>query len=430
VIVRKANGYRAVKAYISHAIEDINSHKEKTPVTDAQLVIAELYRRRVNMFLLSTYVDAYKLYSQNRSSDKTIHEEVISELESILPAFNTSFEDDSIAHFMQRIDRMQQGVDRDENGDFTFLSPEAKKLAKSAEEESKNNESIDRGDYSPISPEELAETKIDGDTFGGWVSDVLSTYGLLSSSTEWSSDRTRPAQDSKWQVIVNDKFKSLAVNDKQRVVEVPKKVYSLVQALSLISHEIVHVLQHENKRAIGDMEILKRIGFDSPSEQTESGGKWQEAVAREKLTGQKDTDVAGTSYLKALEVKASGGSFAESLKAFYEDFRLRMPELTSEETAIRAVNRTRRIYRGGGFEFAQGTDYLTDTQPLNYLEQKLIYESLKEDDRKLLYLGGVAIANFMKLAEVGLVDVNKINIPEKKPLDILRERVSELIESR
>jgi hypothetical protein len=105
-----------------------------------------------------------------------------------------------------------------------------------------------------------------------------------------------------------------------------------------------------------------------------------------------------------------------------------MPELTAKEAAAQSVNRARRIFRGGGFEYAQNTDLLTNTQPLSYLEQQLIYESLDDKQRQMLFVGGVTIRNLIRLSQVGLVDISKISIPEKMPLELLHDEAKRLVE--
>jgi hypothetical protein len=101
--------------------------------------------------------------------------------------------------------------------------------------------------------------------------------------------------------------------------------------------------------------------------------------------------------------------------------------MTFNDAAKQAVNRARRIFRDGGLEFAQSTSYVTNTQPLNYLEQELIYRSLDEEDRKFLFVGSVMIDNLKRLAGVGLVDLDKILVPKRKPIEILEPKVRELI---
>jgi hypothetical protein len=105
--------------------------------------------------------------------------------------------------------------------------------------------------------------------------------------------------------------------------------------------------------------------------------------------------------------------------------RLRKPNDPIDELALMAVNRARRIYRSGGSVYALDNAYLTNTQPLNYLEQRLIYENLSEEQKKLLYIGGISIQNLVRFARVGLADISKIFIPDLRPWELLHDKVVE-----
>jgi hypothetical protein len=427
-LVAKARGYRQLKAYITQAKADLQAQAvdDDSAVSAAQLVLVDKYRQRINGFLAGTYVEAYKLLAQHRASGEAIHGSEISDLESVVPVFSSQSDDARVAGFLQRMDRYRHGVSRDEQGHFTWLSPLARNLADNADHI--QTAEADRGIYEDIDPEVLESTMIDGNTFrDSLLAPVLQEYGLLSSVEEWDSERIGPATDGNWQVIVNDKFKSLAVNDKQRVVKVPAKLTSLMTAVSVGNHELTHVLQHGNKRALGQLAILEKIGLDNASEQTEAGGMWQQRVAHNALSGVARDTVAGTGYYKNLEIKARGGSYGECVQAYYEDLRQRDPNMTADKAAAQAVNRARRVFRSGGFEFAQNTHDLTNTQPLNYLEQRLIYEGLDHEARKFLLIGGVTIASLVELRQYGLVDTNKIIIPDEMPWQLMHPAVKELL---
>lgn len=431
-IVAKARGYRQLKSYIGQVKADLQTHapENASPVVAAQLLLADKYVRRINGFLASTYISAFKLLAQYRTSGQTRHTDVIHELEEILPAFSSRPDDSRIAGFLQQIDRYRHGVSKDEQEKFTWLSPAARHLA--TQSEGIESTAVSRDIYEDIDPEVLKSTKIDGAMFGNLLRGVVREYGILSEVEDWSSDREGPAADNKWQVIVNDKFKSLAVNDKQRVIKVPMKIISLMKAVSVGNHEITHVLQHENKRALGTLAILACIGLDDTSAQTEAGGLWQEGVAFDALSGVSHDSTAGTGYYKNIEIKAAGGSFGECVKAYYEDLLQHNPEMSSNKLAVaaQAVNRARRVFRSGGLEFAQHTNYITNTQPLNYLEQRLIYEGLNDETRKFLLVGGITIANLVELRQYGLVDTNSIRIPEKMPWQLMYPAVKALLATK
>ncbi len=424
VLLDKVRGYKKIKGYIVSVIEDLNAlNGGDDDVVKAKLFLADLYRQKINVLIADNYISSYKLAYQSHLSKKHIHEDILKALEKELPAMFTNRDDIGSANFMQRIDRFRHGVARNEDNSLTWLSSEAKHLATEASQEDGGEISVDRGLYADIDPDTLENKIIDSETFGNWIKTVLADYGLLSEYDEWSSERTTPAFDGKWQVIVSDKFKSLAVNDKQRIIKVPSKSVAVLKALTLANHEIAHVVQHENKRAISSLAILERIGVDNASYQSESGGIWQEQVANEILRGTIDTDVAGTGYYQALLVKDSGGSFGECVQAYFEDLTKRNPDLKINEAVDQAVNRARRIFRFGGLQFAQDMPLVTNTQPLNYLEQRLVYQALREDQRKLLFIGGIAIHNLVQMSELGLVDLSKIFIPEKMPIEVLFPQV-------
>jgi hypothetical protein len=429
VLVEKLRGYRQFKTYLGQLKTDVQgqSRTSSAAVIEAKLLLVDLYRLRINRFIADNYIDAFKILAQYRASNQTQHGQAVADLESILPAFKSTADAPTIASFLQRLDRYRYGVSSDESGAYTWLSRPANELLISADRPAEVAADVSRGAYHDIEQDVLDSTQITGQTFGTLITDVMREYGVLSEHEDWVSERIGPAPDNKWQVIVNDKFKSLAVNDKQRVVKVPAKQTSLAAAIVKANHEIVHVLQHENKRAIGELAIMKSIGLDSASEQTEAGGLWQEKVANELVTGKADIEVNGTGYAKATQVKERGGTYGEVVQAYYEDLKVSNPKWTDKKVAEQSVNRARRIFRAGGFEFAQDTNYVTNTQPVNYLEQQLIYQELNEEQRKMLYVGGVTIANLLRLADHGLVDLRKISIPERMPVELMHPAVKRII---
>jgi hypothetical protein len=429
VLLQKVRGYRQLKTYISRAIQDVKlSDADSSAVNDAKIQLAQAYRRRINGFLAAQYVEAYQFLHSHRLSGSTEHNDLIAEIESTLPAFSTQADDVRTVRFLQRMDRYRHGVSADADGNFTWLSPGARALAEQAEQP-QEEVAVDRRIYEDIDLEALHNTTITPETFGTWLRDVLDEYELLSAYDEWDSEREEPAPDGQWQVIVDDKFKSLAVNDKQRVVKVPAKEVTLLFALSVGSHEITHVVQHDNKRRIANMAIMERIGLDNSSEQAESGGKWQERIARETVTGKKDQEISGTGYLKAMEIKDRGGSYGECVQAYYEDLRLCDPKQAPEKAAAQAVNRARRIFRSGGFEYAQDQAAVTNTRSLIYLEQQLIYESMSDEQRRLLFLGGVTVDSALQLAGSGIIDLDRIVIPKKMPWELMYPKIKVALEA-
>ncbi len=434
IIVEKVKGYQELKEYLIALKKDIQASTDVEAQKDGELLVIDLYRKRLNTFLAAGYIEAYKALWQYHASGELIHEDVVTELEEILPAFVTAPDQDRSARLLQRIDRYRHGVsveaDPDDSTDthYTWKSPLAIDLMDRAANVHRDEEEVIKRElYGDIEASELEGTMISSDLHGDWIRSVLDEYGLLSVHTDWDSERVGPADDELWQVIVNNKFKSLSVNDKQRIVCVPDKAVSIERAISLINHEIVHVLQHTNKRAIGRLAIMQKIGLDNVSEQTESGGKWQEKVANEASTGKVNPRIPGTGYFKALEVKSRGGSYGEIVQAYFDELRVTTPRKPLDKAVAESVNRARRLFRSGGFQYAPHSPYVTNSQPLSYLEQQLIYESLDDEQRRVLFIGGVTIRNLVRLSEAGLVDMSQVSVPETMPYELLHDKAKEVI---
>ncbi|HEU4966826.1 MAG TPA: hypothetical protein VFT53_05095 [Candidatus Saccharimonadales bacterium] len=428
ILAAKARDYQHLKAHYRCIAKELRVLGDADPeVLRAKLFVVDLYRRRVNRSLDELYVGAYGLLSQHRNSGGARHREELTQLEEHLPGFDTTLSSEEIAGRLQRFDRHRHGVSRDQRGRLTWLSPEAEALVERDPGVAGQNEAVDRGEFTDIPYEALAKATIKGETYGDWIASVLQSYGLLSASTEWFSEREGPAADDLWQAVVDGKFKSLAVSDKQRIVKIPEKSRSVAQALWLASHELTHALQHANKRSIARLAIQQVVGIDAVSDQVEAGALWQERVAREAITGYASQDTPGTGYYRALQVKARGGSYGECVQAYFEDLLRRNPKMEAPAAAGQAVNRARRIFRNGGLEYAQHTAHVTNTQVLSYLEQRLIYEALPEQQRPLLFIGSVSISSLVTMTHLGLVDVSKLVVPQRMPHQLLHDAAKEVL---
>lgn len=426
-ILEMARGYRQLKIYFNKTLSDLKSelNTDDPQTKNAKIILTTLYIRRLNNFIAETYVEAHMFAYQARLSGRSDFISLLENLEKTLPAF-TQLPDKQTARFLERMDHYRYGVSVGEDGKFTWLSREAQSQANLADHDVEDTD-VDRGIYADIEQSKLNSTKINGPTFGELLRQVLKEYDLLSKYTEWDRERETPAPDGKWQVIIDGQFKSLAVNDKQRIMKVPDKLVSLMRAITVGSHEITHVLQHNNKRLIGKLAILQQIGLDNVSEQTESGGIWQEREARQILKGKTDNSVSGTGYLKTLVAKIDGASFGDGVKQYYEDLLSKDPSKSPQEAATQAVNRTRRGYRYGGFEYARELKTLTNSQPLSYLEQELVYKNLAPKQRKLLFIAGISIENILRLSAMSLLNLDQMFIPEKKPWELMNKIIKDLI---
>jgi hypothetical protein len=124
ILVEKARGFRQLKTYYSRAKTDLMAG-DNTESREAKVLIVDLYKKRLNTLLAEVYIDAYKLLAQHQIGDIGLHTEAIEQLTDILPAFFNRGDDDANAKFMQRIDRFRYGVGKDDQGKFSWLSPQA-----------------------------------------------------------------------------------------------------------------------------------------------------------------------------------------------------------------------------------------------------------------------------------------------------------------
>jgi hypothetical protein len=408
VILEKAKGYRLLKKYVKLTRQDLDESIGDNPeVRQAKLLVLDIYQQRINVFIANLYPHAFALLAQYRSVGDEHTVRLLEELQDYLPALYASAPDDRISKFLQTLDRFTNGADYDKEGN---LSPIDSGLAEDAiaKEEEYQSDSEPKTQDKKLSAEEIRDL----------IVEMLSQWDLLSREQDYDTDREVRAPDGKWQAPISGKFKSLSVSGQQSAAKVPDKSRGRNNVLPVLSHEMAHVWQHENKRRAGRLALMQEIGIDNNLVFAEAGGKWWEKEARERLLGVADNDIAGTSYLAAIKARLNGGDFMQCMVAFFEDFHRREPDMQLEDAAKRAVNRTRRIFSKGG-EFVKDTTYLTNSQPLNYLEQVLVLQKLPEEKRKLLLLGGVSIPSALELARVGLLKLSEIQVPDKKPWDIL-----------
>jgi hypothetical protein len=426
-LVDKAQKYRLVKNYLRAVTADIKTSTEDQQVKDAKLFIVNKYRQRVNKFLAALYPQAFSLLRHHRVTKDKRTAKQLGELRACMPAFNYLEDDHRIAQFLERIDHFRYGMVHDEAGNPTIIDPQLYEFLQATEQKERVKE-IDREGFSEISTDKISGLGVEVEIMRKWLAAMLDEWDLLSEYEDYDTDREECAPDGKWQAVASKKFKSLSVDGKQGAVKFPltDTLRPAIQAVPVDAHESAHVWQEEYKKRFGRLLIMQEIGIEDASVFHEAGAKWWEREVRERLTGYKDIDIAGTSYLAAIEARLEGKDFARCMQAFFEDFCRRNSDLPVKEAAKRAVNRTRRIYRSGG-DFAKGTNHLTNSQTLHYLEQELVVAKLPPEHRRLLLLGGVTLNSLITLRDIGLINLSDIQLPNPLPWKILPDLVREAL---
>ena len=205
---------------------------------------------------------------------------------------------------------------------------------------------------------------------------------------------------------------------------------SLAETIAItIGHEIEgHALQHNNKKRI-PLQLFKKVGGNRSVIFAEGGAMNNENKITEQAFGY--SSLTDADYIRAMQKRMEGGSYPECVKAFYdctiEPYKLQYekglisePDYKNmcESTLKRAVNRTKRIFRGSTAG-SEESSFITNSKNTVYLEQVQLFRALEAHGlEKYLYLTGANLDDLLFLMKAGLFDPNKIDEPKFHALKI------------
>jgi hypothetical protein len=266
-----------------------------------------------------------------------------------------------------------------------------------------------------------------------FAEEVLTHYDLLSDEPAemYDPDRTGPAADGKWQVIVGD-FTSLSVDGvRQRIVKVPNATMSAKKLFPVgLAHEIEgHSLQHTNKLSLG-LQLFSRFGADRSVVFAEGGAKYNEDYVSQAAFGVPSR--SHPHFIRAIARKLEGGTYTDCVQTFYDSAiepyqKLHQEQkLTDEEFTQKvsyfaklAVNRARRLFRDGGDYNSTDGRHLSNSKDTAYLEGLMLSEQLRKAElHKYMYLTGVNLDAILFLLRSGLLSTEDIRKPDYISLDI------------
>ncbi len=388
----KVQSLRQVKAYYRAVWRDLRG-QPMTLEVEAKVVIAELYLKKINWLLAGALPDALEFTRQAAISDQTDLQKLSNKINALLPVK----QEPNFGGAAERYDRFRNGVVTDPiTGVYTIVNPDLLELiSKQTEGE------VEAGHFSKEDVGRLEGIKIQADEIKSWLEGLLEEHGLLSQDPDVDLRRGGRPADGKWQVILTEKVTTMSVNGRQGFVKVPASFKrNVIRAAVLACHEFAHVVQHENKGQLMELELAQQIGTDRASVMFEAGGLWYEEQAKQVLFG--DKRPAKRHYLAAVRTRLDGGSFLEAWKAYFDSASHAEPTEDLTKRAEIAFSSTRRIFRKGGM--FTGPGMVADSQPLHYLEQSLVAQSLTGEDKKLLLVGGINIGTLNKLGRVGLLN--------------------------
>lgn len=429
-LATKAKRLYEVKETLKTVSANLGERTDSVAVAERALVT--VYARRVNELLAAEiYPAAVALITQQSVVPTTEGQAAVEILQANL-VLGGFIEGRDRHAMLARLDKFANGAGEnfDSKGNLTPISRESATLG---EEMRNSRPTWDNAEMTAfgVSQGELDQIRVGFEEMQSWVKDVLRVQGRLSSQTTYDPDREGRAEDGLWQVVPENSKGNLAANRRQWVVKVPgdfdRPIASVTPpgAIPVIQHEFAHVAQIENKQLMG-LVLLENIDSDRSSIMAEAGAVNEERRALAMFGRERPTN---PHYLAAVERRIEGGTLPECAQSFYESLMATDPLQDTYAAAKLAFDRTARIFRGGG-RYDSDSSSVTDSQPLVYLEQELLARQLENRGlEQFLMVSGLSVQTLAELHAVDLIDSRKIEFPEQRPAEILRERVEAKIKA-
>lgn len=389
-----------------------------------------LYQSRVNAMLVESSVDSFAL----KRKESVLGENALTEDERVLLSRMVGAQ--NIETNLSRYDKFLFGAasEYDAAGQRNQVGETLKNFADRFEEEYVasvvlRNEQI-RG--KGLDSEKIAAPTISVEEVEKLAEETLRTYGLLSEqlASEYTSDRTGPAPDNKWQFVARDEFKTMAVDGKRKVIKCGRGSQSVASLISVtLAHEIEgHVLQHENKSKI-PLRLFKRLGSGRSVVFAECGAMSnQDAVSRDAFGY---ASPPHPYYIRAMQKKLEGGDYLDCLTVFYESslkavrLQKELGKISEEDFGKQceknlklAINRTKRLFQGSP-DLSSAGSALARSKDTVYLEQTKLFQELKKHNlEKYVFVGGANLDALLFLMKSGFLDPEDIEEPRYHSLEI------------
>ena len=392
--------------------------------------IKDLYRKKINVMivdLVATGIWANKVASSLGNEQLTEEERKLKETVPGLLKFEEIF---------SRYDRFIHGADSeyDEDGMRRQVGKDLLEYIEEIEKmylynQLRRNELIkEKG----LDPEKVSERDISVETFSQWAEELLDFYGEKSvfPSDEYDPKRSGSAPDNKWQFVAREQYKSMAVNSKQKIIKSGTKNKSIAETLgTLLGHEFTHFIQAKNKSKIPLRMFSDKLGGFRSEVFAEGGAMDIENEVCKELFGYESG--AHPHYIRAMVKKIEGGTYLDCIKAFYNSGlailkKKRELGILEKESFIEeakkllnlSINRAKRLFSEDD-AFDRSETYLTKSKDTVYAEQVIVMEKLKKNGlEKCAFVSGVNLDTLATLAEIGLIDLEKI---EKPDLDFIKK---------
>ncbi len=393
---------------------------------DARFVIngiLDLYHARVNDLLIDGNIQILTL--QEKSA--LLGEDSLTDAERELLEIGFGLGDTE--RTLSKLDKLVKGAahEYEENGYRQQLSQDVIAFADEFEAEyisqvTLRNSAIEgRG----LDREKLFAKNIPAEKIAQLAEETLTHYSLLSQypASDYESDREGPAPDDKWQFVMRDAYKTMAVSAKQKIIKCSPNPQSIDRLISItLAHEIEgHVIQAENRARI-PLRLFAKVGGGRSSIFAECGAMNNQDYVSGQAFGYQSPP--HPYYIKAMQKKLEGGSYLDCVEAFYEgslkELHLQRElgwidqeefDLRADEKLKLAINRTKRLFESGA-QFGSNEEFLTNSKDTVYLEQVRLYRALKQHGlEKYAFISGANLDTLLFLMQAGFLNPSDIQQP-------------------
>ncbi len=393
-----------------------------SPVTQAKLVVTQIYRDRINSDLAGMYPSLQELLQQEAAQSEPDRQELASQLELARAMVNVARAalagSDIQATFIRRLDYVRNGAAYNDGR----MTPIDARIFDDVEALNRTGRETVESVFKEDEIERLENFSLDADGLKRLIEKYMEEIGI----TEWEPE-------------IRADTNSIKISGINKKIKIPRD-YSqkLAQtspssgAVAIVEHEIGgdqpgHVMQYVNA-AQNDQAL--RIGTHPKykgkraTALREAGGVTAEADAMHRYFGQERK--AQSAYAKAMEVLVENGTVSRAVAAFAIDYLKDSPETDTDDRAKiykLAADRVLRLKRFGGH----------NSQPLNYVEAATVRRTLESTDldtqKTILAEGIFDPVDMLRLHRYGLLttDTSHLFSPRENPTAVMARLIRDMI---
>ncbi|MDO9592912.1 MAG: hypothetical protein Q7I98_06970, partial [Erysipelotrichaceae bacterium] len=400
-LIEKTKGLRNFKKQLKKEIQELGT--EDSALAETKRIVIGLYRRYLNVLIAQEYSLGRVLAAQSKKTEK---EEValglVKGTDRIAKA--DRFSSGQASRTIERIDHFLQGtgVKVGDNGLFMTIPERLSEYAQARADELSLEDTEEYKKYNSY--------KVNAQQAKVLCEAILQRYGLAKG-------------DKIWEAVVLERKGTLGVNRKKREIRIPKSFRrGLVDTVAVLAHEVEgHVLRYKNREeSFGDgLRLIDEFSTGRSSVLSEAAAMRIEDNTKQAVAGVRK-EALSYYYLVLLE-KRNGGSFKECFHVFFEAYAKKKYDLSLEEALKderyreifdHVYPRTLRIFRMNT-PLNDRTGFLPDSKQMQYIEQELVVDVLKEKGlSKLLHVAGIDLYSIQELRRIGMLDLSKVKEPK------------------